>query len=445
MSNAPHWHNVTQQIETVDVDALIQPDNATRQHSNIQIDKLARSIERFGWAGPVLTDDGLKVVDGWAQICAARQLGLPTVPIIRLSHLSDAEARALRLAINKLPELTTWNSEHLRLEFEAVISMDADLDIQLTGFEMGELDLILDEPGEVAEESDPFAHARETVHAHIGDLFALGDHLLLCGDATSPQTYAQLLGDERIHLTFSDPPYNVPIQGHVSGKGKHQHMEFPMASGEMSPEQFRRFLCEVFAPITPHAHPGSLHYFCMDWRHIADLIETGTASLGPLQNICVWVKSNGGMGTLYRSQHEMIAVFKSGNTSHTNNVQLGRFGRNRTNVWHYPGVTSFGPDRDEALAMHPTVKPVNLVKDAILDASNRADLVVDPFLGSGTTLIACELTCRRCRAIELDPRYVEVAIRRWQAHTGESAIHVKSKLTFDELAEHRAQEVDHVE
>ena len=235
-------------------------------------------------------------------------------------------------------------------------------------------------------------------------------------------------------MVFTDPPYNVPIDGHVSGLGSVKHREFAMASGEMSETEFTKFLTDVLGNLAKFSADGAIHYVCMDWAHLRELLNAGHAVYDELKNICVWAKTNGGMGSLYRSQHEMVAVFKSGTAPHINNVELGRHGRYRTNVWTYAGMNTFGAERDEALAMHPTVKPVALVEDAVLDCSDRNGVVVDAFLGSGTTLIAAESAGRRCFGLELDPEYVDLIIRRWQKMTGESAVHAESGLSFDVLA-----------
>ena len=248
----------------------------------------------------------------------------------------------------------------------------------------------------------------------------LGQHRLYCGNALEDMSYAALMGDSRAQMVITDPPYNVPIKGHVRGKGKVQHREFEMASGEMSEGEFETFLKTSLGHMAAYSLPGSLHYFFMDWRHMRELLRAGYYTYDELKNICVWVKRNSGMGSHYRSRHELVLLFKLGNAPHINNVELGRFGRNRTNVWEYAGVNSFGKDRDAALAMHPTVKPAAMIKDAIMDSSNRGDITLDPFLGSGTTLIAAEQSGRRGYGMELDPLYVDTAIRRWEALTGQT-------------------------
>lgn len=258
--------------------------------------------------------------------------------------------------------------------------------------------------------------------------------MIICGDATDPEVYRTLMGEDRAQMVFTDRPYNVPVNGHICGLGKVQHDEFVMASGEMSEQEFTRFLTTVTTNMASFSTDGSIHYICMDWRHIGELLAAGRASYAELKNLVVWNKDNGGMGAFYRSKHELVFVFKKGSAAHLNNFSLGQHGRYRTNVWDYAGVNSLKADRDEELAMHPTVKPVAMVADAIRDCSKRGGIVLDAFSGSGTTIMAAEQTRRRCRAIELDPRYVDVGIRRWQAETGGTAVLAKSRGSFDDCA-----------
>jgi len=236
-------------------------------------------------------------------------------------------------------------------------------------------------------------------------------------------------------MVFTDPPFNVKIDGHAVGLGAIRHKNFRMASGEMTEAEFTDFLVQALRHCALHSIAGSLHYAFMDWRHISEILAAGNHIYSELKNVCIWVKDNGGMGSLYRSQHELIFVFKNGKESHRNNVQLGQYGRYRTNVWQYPGVNSFSRSTDEGnlLELHPTVKPVALVADAIMDCTSRRDIVLDPFLGSGTTVIAAERTGRVCFGIELDAQYVDTIVRRWQAFTGLSATHGISGRTFVEL------------
>ena len=237
---------------------------------------------------------------------------------------------------------------------------------------------------------------------------------------------------------FADPPYNVRIDGHAVGLGSIKHREFEVASSELTCGQFVEFLKSTFLNAASLSIDGAIHYICMDWRHLNEMLEAGRAVYSELKNLCIWNKNNAGMGSFYRSKHELIFVWKVGKGSHINNVELGSSGRYRTNVWDYSGVNTFGRNRAKDLAMHPTVKPVALVVDAIKDCSKRNDTVFDPFSGSGTTIIAAEKSKRIARAMEIDPLYVDVAIRRWQDLTGGIAVHVPSGRTFAELADQRS-------
>jgi DNA modification methylase len=324
----------------------------------------------------------------------------------------------------------------------------SDFNLEVTGFSMGGIDLRIEQssvsPGSGSDPADELqSSADEPPVTRPGDLWRAGRHLVRCGDALDPASYELLMQDSWANVVFTDPPYNLPIYGHVSGKGRVRHREFAMGSGEMTPVQFTHFLTKALRLLVRQSVDGSLHYICMDWRHLLELMTAADGVYPETKNICVWVKDNAGMGSLYRSQHELIFVFKSGAAPHRNNIQLGQYGRNRTNVWHYPSVSNFGRRGEEGnlLALHPTVKPVALVADAIMDCSARGDIVLDPFLGSGSTLIAAERVGRMCRGIELDPLYVDAAIRRWQRFTGDRAIHAESGVRFDDLV--RESEVRH--
>ncbi|BCT67387.1 DNA methyltransferase [Nitrosospira sp. NRS527] len=408
-----------------------------RVHTSQQIRKIGQSIESFGFNVPVLIDDTGKVLAGHGRVMASQKLGWAAVPTIQLSHLTSEQARAFSIADNRLTEIAEWDDQLLAQSLRELAAVDLDFSIEATGFTMGEIDLRIDDPalGKAAE-PDPADRIEEIVTNHpvsqTGDLWQLGRHRLLCGNAPRPENYAVLLEDRQANMVFTDPPYNVPINGHVSGKGVMQHREFAMAAGEMTEAEFADFLTEVFRCLVRHTLSGSLHYLCMDWRHIHEITAAGKAAYSGLKNLCVWVKDNGGMGSLYRSRHELVFVFKNGTAQHRNNVQLGTYGRYRTNVWEYPGAHTLSRQGEEGnlLALHPTVKPVQMVADAMLDCSARGDLVLDPFLGSGTSLIAAERVGRICLGMELDPGYVDVAIRRWQTHTGAEAIHAASGITY---------------
>lgn len=410
-----------------------------RLHDDRQVRQIAKSIQTFGFNVPILVDATLQVIAGHGRLRACEILGIAQVPIIRLEHLSESQRQAFMIADNRLTENSEWDDgllgEHLKILSEA----ELDFSLEVTGFEVGEIDLMIENLSPARDgDMDPADDLPPSSPIQVslpGDLWQLGKHRVLCGDALAGDSYRPLMGDRRAQVVFTDPPYNVPIAGNVSGKGKNCHREFVMASGEMSEVEFTAFLSNTFARLARYSLPGSLHYICMDWRHMKELLAAGRTTYSELKNVCVWVKDNAGMGSLYRSQHELVFVFKNGKGPHRNNVQLGQFGRSRTNVWNYPGANSFSRSSGEGnlLALHPTVKPVAMVADAIMDCSARGDLVVDPFLGSGTTLIAAEQTGRICHGLELDPAYVDTAIRRWQSFSGGTTYRIADGRSFNEI------------
>jgi len=427
-------------IEYTPIYALRAQRQNARSHSKRQIRQIADSIERFGFCNPILIDDDRTILAGHGRVKAAELLGLAEVPTVRLSHLSDADKRAYVIADNRLAEKAGWDRDLLAIEMQGLI--DIGFAVELTGFETAEIDLLLDEALEAAgltpaTDDDVPEKPNGPPTSRLGDLWLLGKHRLLCGDARDPASYATLLGGKTADLVFTDPPYNVPINGHVSGNGRVRHREFAMASGEMSEPEFTQFLSATLCLAVNASRDGALHYVCMDWRHLFELFCAGRALYAGLLNLCVWNKDNGGMGSFYRSKHELVAVFKVGSVPHINNVELGRHGRNRTNVWDYAGVNTFQAGRLDELATHPTVKPVALVADVLRDASRRADLVLDPFAGSGTTIIAAEKTGRDACALEIDPTYADVIVQRWQSYTGRPALLAATGTSFEELTEQR--------
>lgn len=415
-----------------------------RTHSKKQIQQIAASIKEFGFTNPVLVDEAGRVLAGHGRLAAAKLLGLAQVPMVRLEHLRTAQKRAYLLADNKIAENAGWD-QALLVELLQELAVEAELDLTITGFETAELDLVLADNAAKADKADELPPPGEgpTVTC-LGDLWLLGKHRLICGDATKPETYAALLGDQLADLVFCDPPYNVKIQGHVSGLGRHRHREFAMASGEMTEDEFTAFLETSLGHMARHSRDGAIHFVCMDWRHLYPLLAAGRRVYSELKQTCVWAKSNAGLGSLYRSQTEFVAVFKRGTAPHINNVNLGVH-RYRTSLWSYPGFNAFGAGRDEALAMHPTVKPVALVADAILDCSRRGGIVCDNFAGSGTTLLAAEKTGRLGRAIELDPIYCDVALVRYRRLTGEEPVLAATGRTFTQTKADRLsqQEANH--
>lgn len=429
-----HFRKNALAIDYRSIADLKEIDRNPRKHPKRQITSLVASIREFGFNVPLLIDESDQLITGHACLEAARQLGMEEVPVVCITHLSDAQIKAFRIAHNRLAELSDWDQEELAFELREIETLIPNLEFETLGFEIPEIDLIFGntvDPSDVEPEVIPSVEDGPPISA-LGDLWILGNHRILCGDARVPSCIDRLMDQSSAAMVFSDPPYNVAIPGHVSGKGKHQHANFAMASGEMSPTEFEDFLSVTVSAMAENVHHSGLLYLCMDWRHIEDLLRVGRRLELTLLNICVWKKSNGGMGSLYRSQHELIAVFRKGIGSHVNNVKLGRYGRNRTNVWDYPGVSSFGGDRADALAMHPTVKPTQMIADAILDCTDRHDIVLDTFGGSGSTLMAADQTERRARLIEIDPRYVDLTIRRWQEKTDLKARHADTDMCFDD-------------
>jgi DNA modification methylase len=408
-----------------------------RTHSRKQVRQIAAAIKEFGFTNPVLIDESDQIIAGHGRVAAAKLLGLAEVPTLQLSHLSPTQKRAYILADNRLAEKAGWDKEILAVELQGLL--DDGFEVILTGFEVPEVDVVLDRAAEAKADRhrDDEIPAAGPAVSRSGDLWQLGNHRLFCGNALNAGSYLTLLGGAKASLAITDPPYNVAINGHVGGKGQIQHRDFEMGCGEMTSPAFTAFLTNVFQHLAASSVDGSIHYAFMDWRHMGEMLQAGHAVYSELKNLCVWNKTNGGMGSFYRSKHELVFVWKSGTGAHLNNFELGQHGRNRTNVWDYAGVNSFRSERMDELQMHPTVKPVALVADAMRDCSKQRDIVLDPFCGSGTILIAAERTGRKARALEIDPVYVDVAIRRWEALTGKNAT-LATGETFEETTEQRA-------
>lgn len=429
-------------IEWLAISALKSDPGNPKQHSARQVRQIARSIESFGFNAPILIDRNNRILAGHGRVLALQILGRTEVPVIRIEHLTSEQAAAYAIADNRLADLAVWDDRLLGERLRELAAVDLDFSLDVIGFTMGEIDLRIEQAVQGLTDAKPDAAdelpsiAGEAAIAKPGDLWCLGRHRIFCGDALDASTYRFLLEGSKAQAIFTDPPYNEPVFGHVSGKGRVRHREFSMASGEMNREQYTHFLRRAIEHLVQHSVNGSLHFICMDWRHQLDLLLAAEGTYSELKNLCVWVKDNAGMGSLYRSQHELVFVLKNGTRAHRNNVQLGQFGRNRTNVWHYPATSHFGRrgEEEDLLAQHPTPKPVALVADALLDCTARGALVLDPFLGSGSTVIAAERVGRFCRGIELDPLYVDLAIRRWQRFTGDHAVHAGTGKRFEELA-----------
>ena len=423
----------------------VKPDPRNpRIHSPRQIRKLAKIIAGLGFNVPVLIGRNGELLAGHARYAACKILGLQEIATIELDHLDEHQARAFALADIRLSDLSEWNELQLAQHLKE-LSQVLDFDVELSGFDVAEIDLRIEDLNSSDEREpdalDNFSEVSPKAHsvARAGDLFVLNDHRILVANALEESSFVTLMNGKRASMILSDPPYNLRIENFVSGLGKIQHPNFAMASGEMSEAEFILFLQQICSLFVRHSYNGSLHYLFIDWRHVGELLTAAKGVYSELKNIAVWVKSTPGMGSLYRSQHELVAIFKSGHGPHRNNIQLGQFGRNRSNVWSYTSINSFGRKGEEGnlLALHPTVKPVGLLSDAIADCTTRHDIVLDGFLGSGSTVLAAERTGRCCYGMEIDPLYVDTAIRRWQNYTRDHARHALTGRLFDEIEAER--------
>ncbi len=401
--------------------------NNARIHSKKHLRQIADSIEEFGFTNPIIIDSNNAILAGHGRVEAAIKMGLETVPCLRQDQMTEEQKRAYVLADNKLALNAGWDEDLLAKELGALYELDLNFDVEITGFSIPEIDNLIDgasveEPGDPADDRMPEDDVPSRCRA--GDLWQLGPHRLICGDSLDPQTIECLMDGDKARMVFTDPPYNVPIDGHVGNSGKIKHREFAMASGEMSQKEFIGFLQKAFTNMANNSVDGSIHYICMDWRHMPEMLDAGNHVYDEFKNLIVWVKDNGGMGSFYRSRHELIFTFKKGNAPHINSFELGQHGRYRTNVWQYKGVNTMRVGRLEELALHPTVKPVQMIADAIKDVSGRGDIVLDLFSGSGSTLIAAHKTGRKAYICELDPIYCNRIIARWEEYAHDEAIHL---------------------
>ena len=425
-------------IDHLPIMALHAWQRNARTHSKKQIRQIANSIETFGFTNPVLIDAENSILAGHGRVAAAGLLGMTTVPCVRLEHMTPEQKRAYVLADNKLALNAGWDDQILAAELGELMTLDLDFSVEITGFSIPEIDGLMEglapeEPGDPREDAVPDP-VGVPVRCQPGDLWQLGRHRLLCGNALHADTVALLMEGERARMVFTDPPYNVPIDGHVGGLGRTRHREFAMASGEMSSEAFTAFLRRALENLVRHSEDGAIHFICMDWRHMGEMLAAGEEVYAELKNLIVWVKDNGGMGTFYRSRHELIFAFKHGSGPHVNTFELGQHGRYRTNVWQYKGVNTLRAGRMEELALHPTVKPVQMIADAIKDVSGRGEIVLDLFGGSGSTLIAAEKTGRRAFLMELDPVYCDRILQRWETYAKDEAERLVCGLPEQEAA-----------
>ncbi|MEO8546916.1 MAG: DNA methyltransferase [Sphingomicrobium sp.] len=424
--NLPQSSPVRLAIEYLPPNSLTAEPSNARSHKPPQIAAIARSIQAFGFNVPLLIDGDGNVIAGHGRLFAAKKIGLTEVPTIRLEHLSDAQRKAYMIADNRLTDLSKWDDQLLGQVLRDLSVADLDFELDAIGFSVGEIDFHIEALGQTASAEDPADGPIELGSCPVsidGDLWQLGPHRLLCGSALDPHAWDYLMAGQLAAVGFTDPPFNVKINGHVSGLGVVQHREFSMASGEMDRGEYIDFLESSFRLMARHSAPASIHFTAIDWRHVPEMVAAGEAAFSELKNICVWSKPAGGMGALYRSQHELFFVWKSGRGRHRNNVELGRNGRSRTNIWSYPSAAGFRhSEGGDLLADHPTCKPVALVADALLDVSKRGDIVIDPFMGIGSSIIAAERVGRLAYGMELDPLYVDGIIRRFEKLTGQEAI-----------------------
>ena len=415
---------IRQTIEMIAIADLRPWAKNARTHSKKQLRQIADSIETFGFTNPVLIDGANTILAGHGRVAAAKLIEMTQVPCVRLGHMTPAQKRAYVLADNKLALNAGWDGQLLGEELQALMGLgDLGFDLGVTGFSIAEVDSLIEglspeEPGDPEDDVIPETAPRRVMP---GDVWQLGRHRLVCGDALDPAVVALLMAGEAARMVFSDPPYNVKIDGHVGGAGKIKHREFAMASGEMSADEFTSFLTRACRNLADHSVEGSIHFLCMDWRHMAEMLTAGQAVYDELKNLIVWAKDNGGMGTFYRSRHELVFAFKKGLAAHVNSFELGQHGRYRTNVWEYRGVNTRRAGRMEELALHPTVKPVQMIADAIKDVSGRGEIVLDLFGGSGSTLIAAAKTGRRGYLCELDPIYCDRILARWEGYAHDEA------------------------
>lgn len=433
-----------QKLVYAPIDTLRPYANNARIHPPKQLGAVTKSIQQFEFIGVVVAERNGTIIAGHLRVEAAKAAGLTEVPVIYVDHLTEAQTRAFILADNRLAELASTSKEIVASELVEIGLLDPDFDLTTTGFDATYIDLAVDAAtGRSDNREDAVPPLQPRAVTRLGDLWLLGDHKLYCGDATQRSSYLSLMSRERARMILSDPPFNLPINGFVSGKGRIKHREFVQASGEMSEAEFIRFLFSVLSLFAEFSRDGSLHYLFIDHRHLFEMITACCMVYDEQKSLIVWAKTNAGLGSMYRSQHELILLFKKGVAAHINNIELGKHGRNRSNLWTYAGANSFSSTREEELGWHSTVKPLALVADAILDASRRGNVVLDGFGGSGTTLIAAEQTGRRARLLELDPLYCDVILRRFESKTGRTAILAASGASFAQVTADRLGEASH--
>ena len=422
-------------IQNIPTDKLVEYARNPRKNDAV-VDKMIACIKEFGFRIPIVAKSDGTVVDGHLRLKAARKIGLKEVPVVNADDLTEAQIKAFRLVANQSANWAEWDEELLKLEFKELD--DLDFDLELTGFDLDEIEKYLQDDKDIQEDNfneDEIFEESKKVITKPGNLWILSNHRLLCGDSTNENNVKKLMNNQIADRIFTDPPYNLESDRLVRADIL-RHDDFLMAAGKMSEQEYTNFLDKVFKNLISESKDGSIHYICMDWRHVYEVMTAAKNNYSEFKQLCVWNKKNMGLGSFYRNKHELVFVFKNGTAEHTTHIGAIDSARTRTNVWEYASMNSYGADdRTELSALHPTVKPVRLVADAILDCSNRSDLILDLFGGSGTTMIACEETDRKCYMMEIDPKYCDVSIRRWQKLTGQQAILEANGKTFYELSE----------
>ena len=433
----------TLQVSYKDPAQLRRRDRNPRTHSPKQIRQIAASIKEFGFVNPVLIDGSDGIIAGHGRVEAAKLLGMTAIPVVCADHLTPAQVRAYVIADNRLAELAGWDRKLLAIELQK-LSVELDFDVAMTGFETAEAEILIGELGEGAPDAADAVPGIDWTRPAIsqpGDLWRMGDHYLLCGNALDRESYQRLMGSAKAQLVFTDPPGNAAPGGPVSGRGKSRHRDVAMASGERSEADFTQFLRTAFDRLCAASADGAIHFICMDWRHLRDVLDAAGKIYTELKNLCIWTKTNAGMGSFYRSQHELVFVFKNGRAPHVNNMKSGR--RKRSNVWPYPGVNTSGKDRNAEHGLQAAAKPLALIADAILDCSKRGAIVLDAFAGSGSTLLAAERTGRKGYGLEIEPHYIDTIIKRFDSHYGVKAVHTQSSMSFEAIGAARLAKADY--
>ena len=424
-------------IETVKVEQLKPYKNNAKIHSPDQISQIAESIQQFGFVNPILIDENDEIIAGHGRFEAAKILNLSQVPVIRIGHLTNVQKRKLRIADNRISENGGgWDADLLNIEISELCELEDIADITITGFNDIEIDQILTEPRTKSEvkklDAVPYV-ADDEIITVPGDIWEFdGGHRIICGDSIDRDTFAKLLGNKRVNLVLQDPPFNIKIKGFVSGNGTVKHPDFAMATGEMSDSEYTEFLGKNFALCSEYATDNAMIFNFIDWRNVMPMLTACKQHFARHINLCVWVKNKAGMGTPYRSQHELCTVFLNKAGKVTDHIKLGKYGRNRSNVWHYYGCNSYGPHRND-LKMHPTVKSFEMLSDIMLDVTSIGDAVLDCFLGSGSTFIAAQRHKRICYGIEYEPKYVDTCVKRFYEAFGIDAINARTGKTYTQL------------